>query len=62
MRGIAIGTLVSIHARRVTGDAIFLRLAFARLVSIHARRVTGDKKAVPLVRYFTDQFQFTPVV
>ena len=44
--------LVSIHARRVTGD--FRRAApqVLVLVSIHARRVTGDLRGRKYKRYF----------
>ena len=37
--------MVSIHARRVTGDVLGCTAATAIEVSIHARRVTGDKIA-----------------
>gem|GEM_PF-6875758 len=52
--------MVSIHARRVTGDGIEYCEFDSERVSIHARRVTGDKLKVKY--YPQNKFQFTPVV
>ena len=43
--------IVSIHARRATGDVGRARNEAGRIVSIHARRATGDRQATSASRH-----------